>query len=91
MTQRLTYCIDLDGTLCSNTFGEYEKAAPIQYAIDQVNFLHSVGHKIKIFTARGSKSGIDWRITTENQLQSWSSDEVSTIKAFSPLTTRRVR
>ena len=71
MTQKLTYCIDLDGTLCSNTFGEYKQAVPVQYAIDQVNHLHSAGHKIKIFTARGSTSGIDWRITTENQLQSW--------------------
>jgi D-sedoheptulose 7-phosphate isomerase len=71
MVQKLTYCIDLDGTLCSNTFGEYVQATPVQYAIDQVNLLHSVGHKIKIFTARGSTSDIDWRITTEDQLRSW--------------------
>jgi D-sedoheptulose 7-phosphate isomerase len=71
VTQKLTYCVDLDGTLCSNTFGDYEAAEPINYAIDQVNNLHGFGHRIKIFTARGSTSGIDWRKITETQLNSW--------------------
>jgi D-sedoheptulose 7-phosphate isomerase len=71
MTEKFTYVFDLDGTLCTNTFGEYEKAIPIPEAIAKVNNLHLDGHRIKIFTARGSGSGKDWREITANQLSSW--------------------
>jgi D-sedoheptulose 7-phosphate isomerase len=71
MSNKYTYCVDLDGTLCTNTFGEYEQAQPLQNAITSVNALYSEGHKIKIFTARGSGSGKDWREITEKQLSLW--------------------
>jgi hypothetical protein len=29
------------------------------------------GHYIILFTARGTKTGLDWRETTENQLKRW--------------------
>ena len=45
-------CFDLDGTLCTNTFGEYEKAKPLIDAINKVNKLYDEGHFIIIFTAR---------------------------------------
>ena len=44
--------IALHGTLCTNTFGEYEKAKPIKLAIKKVNNFFDEGHKIIIFTAR---------------------------------------
>jgi histidinol phosphatase-like enzyme len=47
------YVFDLDGTLCTNTDGDYEKAEPFPQRIDIVNQLYREGHTIKIFTARG--------------------------------------
>ena len=45
-------CFDLDGTLCTNTYGEYEKAIPNTKAIEKINRLFDDGHYIIIFTAR---------------------------------------
>ena len=45
-------CFDLDGTLCNNTYGEYEKAIPNTKAIEKINRLFDEGHYIIIFTAR---------------------------------------
>jgi hypothetical protein len=66
-----TFCFDLDGTLCSNTFGEYESAAPFPWAIARVNVLAGAGHRIVIFTARGSATGLDWADRTRAQLEGW--------------------
>src|SRR4051812_1932009 len=69
-----TYCFDLDGTLCTNTEGEYEVARPLPWAIERVNTLKRAGHRILIFTARGTTTGIDWRPETERQLAEWGVD-----------------
>ena len=45
-------CFDLDGTLCSNTYGDYKNAKPIYNSIKKVNNLYDDGHYILIFTAR---------------------------------------
>lgn len=66
-----TFCFDLDGTLCTNTWGSYERARPFPWAIERVNALADAGHRILIFTARGGTTGIDWRQTTESQLRDW--------------------
>ena len=66
-----TICFDLDGTLCTNTNGDYENALPIQKRIDVVNKLFTDGYKIIIDTARGSTTGIDWSKVTEKQLNEW--------------------
>lgn len=66
-----TIVFDLDGTLCSNTFGAYERAEPFQWAVDRVNSLASAGHRIVLFTARGSATGIDWDARTREQLAGW--------------------
>lgn len=65
------YAFDIDGTICTNTYGEYEKASPILQRIAFINDLYDSGNKIKLFTARGSTSGIDWYSFTEKQLQEW--------------------
>ena len=67
----MIYCFDIDGTLCTNTNGDYERAKPFNDRIAVVNALHKAGHVIKLFTARGSTTGIDWRKMTEVQLQTW--------------------
>lgn len=69
--KKLTYAFDLDGTLCTLTNGEYEKAEPLWDRIDHVNNLHALGHVILIFTARGAMSKRDLRSFTESQLLSW--------------------
>src|SRR5947209_11369287 len=66
-----TICVDLDGTLCTNTFGDYESAAPLGWAIERVNALAGAGHEIVIFTARGTATGIDWEDVTRAQLERW--------------------
>ena len=63
-----TYCFDLDGTLCTNTEGDYENALPYTERISIVNDLYEKGNTIIIETARGSKTGIDWNQITKNQL-----------------------
>src|SRR4051794_34234427 len=66
-----TLCFDLDGTLCSNTFGDYETAQPFPWAIERVGELAAAGHRIVILTARGSATGIDWEAVTRGQLEEW--------------------
>src|SRR5690349_13978794 len=67
----MTYCFDIDGTLCTNTNGDYLAAEPFPEIISEVNKLHQAGHRILLYTARGSTTGIDWRETTVAQLQAW--------------------
>jgi hypothetical protein len=66
-----TYCFDIDGTLCSNTWGAYEKAEPLGDVIAQVNTLYDAGHRIILLTARGTTTGMDWRPLTEAQMARW--------------------
>lgn len=66
-----TYCFDLDGTLCTNTEGDYDLARPFPERIRKVNELFQEGNQILIFTARGTMTGIDWRKLTELQLDQW--------------------
>ena len=66
-----SYCFDLDGTLCSNTEGLYEKAIPLTDRILRVNELYDQGNNILIYTARGTVTGIDWTELTRIQLAEW--------------------
>ena len=66
-----TYVFDIDGTICTNTNGDYENARPFIERINFINKLHDEGNIIKYFTARGSTTGIDWRKLTEIQLKEW--------------------
>ena len=66
-----TYCFDIDGTLCDQQTTDYLLAQPNWGRISRVNSLFEDGHRIVLFTARGSKSGIDWRDKTVEQIRSW--------------------
>ena len=68
---QMIYCFDIDGTLCTKTDGKYDLAAPFYERIAVVNALYEAGHVIKLFTARGSTTGIDWREVTEGQMRVW--------------------
>ena len=72
-------CFDLDGTLCTNTWGNYKQAQPLKKAIKKVNELYDSGFKIKIFTSRymgknnenikkAYEEGFD---LTKKQIDSW--------------------
>ena len=73
------YVFDIDGTICSNTFGEYEKAEPIEARINIINNLYDSGNTIIFQTARGmgssgnnSQFAIEkWRDFTILQLKEW--------------------
>jgi len=65
------FCIDIDGTICTNTDGDYSRAFPFPDVIFEVNRLYDAGHEIVLHTARGGTTGIDWRDETERQLKEW--------------------
>lgn len=67
----MIFCFDIDNTICTTKEPNYAGAAPRQHMVDRINDYHRHGHRIIIFTARGSGTGIDWRQLTENQLESW--------------------
>jgi hypothetical protein len=67
----MIYCFDIDGTLCTITDGDYPDAEPFFERIAVVNALYAAGHTVKLFTARGSTTGIDWRAVTEGQMKVW--------------------
>ena len=64
--------VDIDETICETPKDRnYSLATPIKENIEKVNALHSDGHIIIYWTARGTGSGIDWRDITEDQFKSW--------------------
>jgi quercetin dioxygenase-like cupin family protein len=67
----LHYYIDLDNTLCRTEDRDYENSTPIQDRIDYVKSLKDAGHNVTIWTARGSKSGINYEELTKKQLSDW--------------------
>ncbi len=70
--RRETFVIDIDGVLATLTpANDYRLAGPLAQTIAAVNALYDRGHRIILFTARGSATGIDWTQTTREQLQHW--------------------
>lgn len=74
-----TFVVDIDGTICNNTYGDYETAEPFEDRIASLNKLYDEGHTIIYSTARGmgrfknSPSlayGEFYRLTL-NQLTTW--------------------
>ena len=47
------YCFDIDGTICTNTWGDYDNAIPNYQRINFVNSLYDAGNHVIYFTARG--------------------------------------
>ena len=67
-----TFCFDIDGVIATITPpNQYDLAAPQKETIRLINFLYELGHKIVLFTARGSATGIDWTEATRDQLRAW--------------------
>mgnify|MGYP003125281149 CR=1 FL=1 len=62
----MIYVFDIDGTICTNSSGDYDYANPIEDRINIVNKLYEEGHHIVLQTARGMGR------TNNNQLASYS-------------------
>lgn len=70
--ERKTYCFDIDGVIATLTPGnDYTKAFPIMENIEKLNSLYENGNQIILFTARGTKTKIDWTEFTRKQMKEW--------------------
>ena len=75
----MVYVFDIDGTICTNTYGDYEKSKPFLTRIEYVNRLYDEGNTIIFNTARGmgrnknnaSLAHLDFYDFTKNQLDAW--------------------
>jgi len=70
--------VDIDETICFyeqeialDGKKDYNLAIPNYENIEKINYLYEQGSHIVYWTARGSRSGIDWHAFTEQQLNSW--------------------
>lgn len=63
--------VDVDNTICRTTGTDYPNAQPIKENIARFNKLFEEGHRMVYWTARGMKSGINWRELTEKQFREW--------------------
>ena len=65
------YCFDIDETICRTDGLDYALAVQIINLIKKINFLYYNGNTIKFYTARGTKTNIDWTDETIMQLNNW--------------------
>ena len=63
--------VDIDGTICNNTYGKYEEAKPRYDQISKINHLYMEGNEIVYWTARGGTTGKSWRTFTKRQIDNW--------------------
>ena len=65
------FCIDIDGTLCTERC-KYKDSKPVIKVINKINELYN-NNKIILFTARGDPryTKTNWRKFTEDQLSLW--------------------
>lgn len=75
----MKYVFDIDGTICTDTQGDYKNAIPKVERIKKINELFAQGHQIIFYSARGmgssnnnvNKANSDWYELTTNQLSIW--------------------
>ncbi|MCI0724194.1 MAG: hypothetical protein L0338_35320, partial [Acidobacteria bacterium] len=67
-----TFVFDIDGIVATAVPTlQYDKAGPNPEVIRVINFLYQQGHRIILFTARGSLTGQDWATLTRQQMAAW--------------------
>jgi len=67
----MKYIVDIDGTICTTTNGDYANAEPYLSRITHFNMLYDAGNEIHYWTARGANSGKNWDDLTLMQLNDW--------------------
>lgn len=69
---RMTFVVDIDGVIACLTQGnDYTRATPLEENVMAINALYDAGHEIILMTARGYKTGIDWKDLTVKQMLHW--------------------
>ena len=64
--------VDIDDTICHTEIKmDYKNAKPFMERIEKINKLYDEGHTIVYWTARGTKTGLNWTILTVDQLKEW--------------------
>jgi hypothetical protein len=65
--------VDIDNTICFNNSEQldYSFAEPYIDRINKINQLYDEGNTIIYWTARGTKTGINWFNITLKQLNDW--------------------
>ena len=65
--------VDIDDTICYRNTSEldYRKSLPYKERIEKINKLFNEGNIIVYWTARGTKTGLNWFNVTLNQLKIW--------------------
>ena len=64
--------VDIDETICETPEPRnYHNAKPIKENIDKINRLYDDGNTIVYWTARGSRTQINWYDLTKKQLDEW--------------------
>jgi CMP-N,N'-diacetyllegionaminic acid synthase len=66
------FCFDIDGVIaCLTPDNDYARASCLEPAVALITALHEQGHYIILATARGTKTGLDWKAVTEEQMKKW--------------------
>ena len=63
--------VDIDGTICYTDGSKYEESKPIKERIEIINKLFDDGNEVHYWTARGARSGKDYKEFTKAQLEGW--------------------
>ena len=69
--------VDIDETICETPTDsvdgsrDYHSSLPRLDMIGKINEMYDSGDEIIYWTARGSRSGIDWHDHTKRQLEEW--------------------
>ena len=79
MKKKITFCFDIDNTICTTKGNDYKNSKPKKKIIKIINRLYIKGHMIKIYTARYMGRNNDKRNLaqkqgykkTYNQLKKW--------------------
>lgn len=64
--------VDIDETICeTSTPRNYLESKPLKENIEKINMLYDKGNTIVYWTARGSKTQMNWYELTKQQLIDW--------------------
>ncbi len=63
--------VDIDNTITYTFDTNYKNSKPRTERIFKINQLYEKGNIITYWTARGTKTGIDWSELTKEQLEKW--------------------
>ena len=66
------FVFDIDGVIAEYRENlDYADAKPNRKMVSAINHLYDDGNYIVLFTARGTKTGIDWEDITKRQMEDW--------------------